>query len=213
MRERHQVTLSRTAQGRGLRPERWAQTGPRSARVASTVQARSGPGRVPRSPRTHRPSSTSQVSPLPCIYVGLILKSIGFELESDTGKLKKKLCSASIQIQSRAAQPGGTETHGKQFVSGSSFWLQAREGARSLGEKDCNGLRPGATPGAPGGQAWLPNLEMQRAALQQVEGSPHQVHQAGEKRGSHPLPTLFLASSRPRGALDLSPRQWGEEQS
>lgn len=156
MRERHQVTLSRTAQGRGLRPERWAQTGPRSARVASTVQARSGPGRVPRSPRTHRPSSTSQVSPLPCIYVGLILKSIGFELESDTGKLKKKLCSASIQIQSRAAQPGGTETHGKQFVSGSSFWLQAREGTRSLGERtatDCGrGLLqepPGDRPGSP----------------------------------------------------------------
>lgn len=41
-----------------------------------------------------------------------------------------------------------------------------------LGRKGWNGLRPGLVPGAPRGQAWLLNLEMQRAALQQVEGPP-----------------------------------------
>lgn len=42
-----------------------------------------------------------------------------------------------------------------------------------LGRKDWNGLRPGFVPGAPRGQGWLLNLEAQRAALQQVEGSLH----------------------------------------
>lgn len=70
--------------------------------------------------------------------------------------LKKKLCGASIQTRSRAAQPGGTETHGEQLVSGSVFWLQARQGTQSLGERTAMGggrdllqEPPGDKPGSP----------------------------------------------------------------
>lgn len=51
------------------------------------------------------------------------------------------------------------------------------------------------------GQGWLPNLEMQRAALQQVEGSPSGESWAGAKRGAavyQPCPWYLPASRAPR---------------
>lgn len=52
---------------------------------------------------------------------------------------------------------------------------------RGAWRKGWNGLRPGLVPGAPRGQAWLLNLEMQRAALQQVEGPPSKHARQGQE--------------------------------
>lgn len=82
-----------------------------------------------------------------------------------------------------------------------------------LGRKDWNGLRPGFVPGASRGQAWLLNLEMQRATLQQVEGSPT-MYSRQEKRGGtlsvntvlRILPSLRVPRPVPkavRGAVGL----------
>lgn len=50
-----------------------------------------------------------------------------------------------------------------------------------LGRKDWNRLRPGLIPGAPRGQAWLLNLEVQRAALQQVGAPPSKYTRQGQE--------------------------------
>lgn len=199
MRERHQVTLSRTAQGRGLHPERWAQTGPRSARVASTVQARSGPGRVPRSPRTHRPSSTSQVSPLPCIYVGLILKSIGFELESDTGKLKKN-CAVHRSRFSREQRNQGELKHTENslFLARRSGFRQ--EKVRGAWEKGLQRTAAGSYSRSPRGTGLAPQSGNAEGCSPTGGGLPPPSTSGRRKEGEPPSANTVLSIlPSPRG--------------
>lgn len=169
---------------------------PHSARKVSTgpgqqaCQHQGSTARGPAEPTRHIiPAAPPTSAPVPA-FTWALSGSIGFDLESDTGKLKS---SSAL----RAAEPGESETHRKRLTLArcSGFGQEVRT---ELGRKDWNRLGPGSAPGAPRGQAWLLDLEVQAAALQQVEGSPRRC-QAGERRGSHSLSTLFLASSHPEG--------------